>query len=186
MSFLNSIFIMTTAFLAVFLEDADGVFRYWFGAQADFLPAIVVCAALREGLPCAIATAVAGGLCYDSLSANDLGVTTLPLLAAGAVLSAFRGLLMRDAWHAQFALGAAASAVCPLLSLVILMSLGRTPLLGWPAFWEVLFVALSGGVATPFFFRAFGWLNRVLNYQPATGFGFRADREIKRGRSGRC
>jgi cell shape-determining protein MreD len=182
MSLLNSIFITAVAFLVVYCEDADGIFRAWFGAQVDLLPAIVVCAALREGLPCAILTSVVGGLCYDALSANELGVTILPLLLAGAVLSAFRGLLMREAWHAQFALGAATSAACPLIGLVILMSLGRSPLLGWPAFWATLFVAITGGIATPVFFKAFGWLNRLLNYQPTPGFGFRPDREIKRGR----
>jgi rod shape-determining protein MreD len=183
MSWLNSIFILTAAWLGVYLESAVDLPRRWFGAQVDVLPALIVYAALRRSLVTVVLLAFLGGLCFDSLSANNPGVSTLSLLAAGLVLHRFRGLLLRDEWIAQFSLGAGASLLCPLVSLLLLMSLGNTPLLAWSSVWQLLFMAVGGGVCAPLFFRLFPWLNRAFNYQPAPEPGFRADRQIKRGRS---
>ena len=183
MNWFNSIFILITAYLAVYLEASVGFLQDWFGAQVDLLPPLVVYAALSEDLVCEVLTALLGGLWFDSLSANNLGVSVISLLAAGLTLQQFRGLLLRQDWTAQFFLGAAASLGCPLISLLVLLNLGNAPLLAWSSMWQLLFMAIGGGLATPIFFRLFPWLHRTFNYQPEPGAGCRPDRQIKRGRS---
>ena len=51
---------------------------------------------------------VSGGLWFDSLSANPLGITILPLLAIGFVIQLRRDLILRDQSFAQFVIGVAA------------------------------------------------------------------------------
>jgi rod shape-determining protein MreD len=183
MIWLNSIFIIVTAFVVVYLEASVGIMRDWLAAQVDVLPAIMVYTALREDLLTVTVTGFLGGLWFDSLSKNNLGVTAAALLATGLALYRLRGLLMREEWHAQFLLGAAASVFCPAVSVVILMSLGHEPLLSWGSLWQFLVMAVGGGLATPLSYRFFVFLNRTFNYQPMAESSFRADRQIKRGRS---
>ena len=183
MIWLNSIFILVICYLAIYLEGSVFLLREWFGAQLDVLPAIIVYTALQEDLVTVGLTALLSGLLFDSLSANNLGVSAFSLLAVGIALQQFRGLLLRGEWTAQFLLGAGASLVCPLISIMVLMSLGNAPLLSWSTVWQLLFMAAGGGVCTPLCFRLFAWLNRTFNYQPAPEPGFRLNREMKRGRS---
>ena len=83
MSALNTIFILVAAFLAVFGEAAFPGVRHWLGAQVDLLPALMVYASLCAGLATVALLAVLGGLWFDSLSANPLGVSILPLFIVG-------------------------------------------------------------------------------------------------------
>ena len=83
MNFFNSILILAAAFLAVFAEAAFQLPRHLFGAQVDLLPALMIYAALNADLVTVSLLAALGGLWFDSLSANPLGVSILPLLAVG-------------------------------------------------------------------------------------------------------
>lgn len=182
MNWLNTILILAAAFLAVFCEAAFQGLRRMVGAQLDLLPALMVYASLSAGLPAVALLALFGGLCFDSLSANPLGVSVLPLFAIGVVLYSKRELILRSEPFAQLVLGLAASAAAPLLTLVVLLTAGHKPLLGWGSLWQWVVMSAGGAAATPLWFVLFGWLHRALVHSAATQSSFRPDREIRRGR----
>jgi cell shape-determining protein MreD len=174
--------ILLAAFLAVYLESAINVLRQLVGTQVDVLPALMVYAALTGGPGTIALLAVLGGLWFDSLSANPPGVSILPLLVIGAVIQANRTIILRDESFAQFVLGLAASAGAPILAVVLLVTLGENPLIGWASLWQLGIMTLGGAVLTPLIFILLDRLQQALTYPLATPDGFRPDREIKRGR----
>ena len=182
MNWLNVIALLLAAFLAVFLESHVRLLRNLLGAQIDLLPALMVYAALTFGLGVVTALACLGGLWFDSLSANPLGITILPLFLVGTIVHRYRDLILRNQPQAQFTLGLGASALSPLLVVVLLLNLGYEPMLGWHSLWQWLVMALGGAAITPLLFRLFDHFSRVLNHPPRSESGFRPDREIKRGR----
>jgi hypothetical protein len=183
MTSLRTILILLTAFLAVFWEAAFPGTSRWLKVQVDLLPALMVYAALCTGLPSIALLAVGGGLCFDSLSANPLGASILPLFALGLGIYWRRELILRDQPYAQFVLGLAASAALPLLTVLLLLTAGHRPLLGWGSLWQWFGMSLGGAVATPMFFLLFGWCERALGHRHVNETSFRLDREIRRGRS---
>ena len=182
MNSLNTIFILGAAFLAVFWEAAFGGLRHILGAQVDLLPALMVYASLCTGLTTVSLLAVCGGLWFDSLSANPLGVTVLPLFIIGFAIHLAHELILRDHTYAQFVLGLGASALMPILTLLVLLSIGQKPLVGWGTLWQLVVLTVGGAVATPICFELFGWLQRTLVHPSAAQSSFRPDREIRRGR----
>ncbi len=180
---LNTIFVLLAAFLAVYCESSIEFFRNFFGAQIDLLPAIMVYTSLTMGLVSVSLLAVFGGLLFDSFSANALGISIVPLLLIGFAIHRFHGLLLRDQIYAQFAFGTAASILNPLLTLMILLSGETNPLVGWGTIWQLIVMALGGGLLTPVCFGVLDSLSRALNYQPVSQTSFRPDRQIKRGRA---
>ena len=182
MNLFNTFLVLAAAFLVVFVETAVSAPRVWLGTQIDLLPALMVFAALSTNLATASLLAVAGGLWFDPLSANPLGVTILPLMAVGFPIAVRRDLILRGLPFAQLVLGAAASALVPALTLMLLLNSGRQPLIGWGSLWQWVVMTAGGAVATPFIFSLFGWCNHALGYQPRTETSFRPDREIQRGR----
>jgi cell shape-determining protein MreD len=182
MNWLNSIAILVVAFLVVFVEATFGGVRRLVGAQVDLLPALVVYASLTTGTITLSLLAIWGGLWMDSMSANPLGVSILPLFITGLAVYLCRDLILRDQVYAQFITGIAASAVVPILTLVLLLNLGHRPLIGWSSLWQLLVMALGGGLCTPAAFFLFDRFDRAFCYQPLPDSSFRSDREIKRGR----
>jgi len=182
MNWLTTTFVLGAAFLAVFWEAAFGGVRQVLGAQIDLLPALMVYAGLCTGLTTVALLAICGGLWFDSLSANPLGVTILPLFTIGLAIHLKHELILRDRTFAQLALGLGASALAPVLTVLVLLSIGQKPLLGWGTLWQWLVLSMGGAVATPICFEIFGWLQRTLVHQHATQSSFRPDREIRRGR----
>ena len=183
MNALNSILVLAAIVLAVFWEAAFHGIRNLFGAQVDLLPALIVFASLSTGLTVLSLAALLGGLLFDTLSANPLGVSVLPLYLVGLAIYSQRDLILRDQLLAQFVLGLAASALVPVLTLLLLLTLGHTPLLGWGSLWQWLVMSVGGGIATPVVFQLFDLLDRALNYRRWTEPSFRQDREIRRGRN---
>ncbi len=183
MNVFNTILILAAAFLAVFAEAAFQLPRQLFGAQVDLLPALMICAALNTNVVTVSLLAVFGGLWFDSLSANPLGVSILPLFAVGFLICLRRDLILRDLPFAQLVLGAAASATVPALCVLLLLSGGQAPLLGWGSLWQWLVMIAGGAAAAPVIFALFGWCQNALGYQPQTENSFRPDREIRRGRN---
>ena len=179
---LRPMLVLLAAFLAVFWAAAFPGTSHWLKTEIDLLPALMVYAGLRAGPPLIVLLAVWGGLCFDSLSANPFGVSLLPLFAVGFAVYLRRDLILRDQPYAQFVLGFAASAVAPLLTVLLLLTAGHSPLLGWGSLWQWLVMSLGGGLATPIFFLVFDWCDRTLAYRRATEVSFRQDREIRRGR----
>jgi hypothetical protein len=182
MNWLNTILIFATAFLAVFGEARFPALRHLLGAQVDLLPAIMVFAALNANLATVSLLAIIGGLWFDALSANPLGTTILPLFAIGFIIFSQRDLILRGLPFAQMVLGTVASAVVPALTILLLLTAGKEPLLGWCSLWQWFVMTAGGAVATPMIFALFVWCNHALGYQPRTESSFRLDREIHRGR----
>ena len=176
----KTILILAFAFLAVFGEATLSAPRHWLGAQIDLLPALMIYAALNAGLPTIALLALFGGIWFDTLSANPLGISILPLAAIGWPVYLRRDLILRDLPFAQFVLGAAASAVAPVLTLLLLLSGGKELLLGWGTLWQWIVMTAVGAVATPFIFSLMDACNRALGYQERIEPGFRLDREIRR------
>lgn len=183
MTILHTILILAVALLALFAESALPGVRHWLGAQVDLLPGLVVYAALNSGITTLCLVSVLGSLAFDSLSANTFGATLLPLFGVGFVVHARRDLILREQVFAQFIIGAIASAVVPALTLMLLATSGQKPLLGWGTLWQFIVMSVGGGLFTPLWFVLFGWLHRLLGYQPVTQSSFRPDREIRRGRN---
>lgn len=183
MNVFQTILILAFAFLSVFAETVFSAPRNLLGAQIDLLPALMVFTALSSDLFTVVLLAVLGGLGFDSLSENPLGVTILPLMLVGFPIYLRRDLILRGSPFAQCVLGAAASALMPVLVLVLLLNGGKQPLIGWGSLWQWLVMSAGGAVATPVIFALFAWCDRALGYQPRSETSFRPDREILRGRN---
>jgi hypothetical protein len=182
MSWLTTLFVLLAAFLAVFWSAAFQGIRHLLGAQVDLLPALMIYASLCTGLGTVASLAVLGGLWFDSLSANPLGISILPLFAVGLAVHLNRDLILRDQVFAQLVLGLAASAAAPLLTVLLLLTTGHTPLLGWGSLWQLVLMATGGAIATPICFLLLNWLHATLVHHGASPSSFRPDREIRRGR----
>ena len=182
MNWLHVAFILAAAYLAVFAEASLNIPRSWIGAQVDLLPALMVYTALTNNIMVIALLALAGGLSFDALSANPLGVSVLPLLAIGFTIDRAREFLLRESIYAQCVLGATASAVQPLATLFLMLNLGAAPLVGWGALWQWFILTAGGAIATPLLFALFDRIHKAFDYQPAHQSSFRPDREIKRGR----
>ena len=182
MSALNTIFILAIAFGAVFVESSFGGMRRIIGAQIDLLPALMVYASLSSGMVTISLLAVCGGLWFDALSANRLGVSIMPLFVIGFIIRQVRHLMLRDQTYTQLVLGFAASAFAPLLSLVIILSYGGDPILGWGTIWQWFAMTVLGGLLVPVYFQLFDKVYRVLGYERVVESSYRPDREIARGR----
>lgn len=183
MSALHHIMIFAAAFLAVFCQGAFGGVRHLLGVQPDLLPALMVYTALNAGLATVMTFALFAGLLFDSLSLNPPGTSVLPLLAVGVLIQVRRDLILREQVFAQATIGFLAGLLAPVAGVLMLLSGGREPLLGWGSLWQWLVMAAGSAVATPLFFVLFGWFNQLFGYRPVTETSFRPDREIRRGRN---
>jgi len=70
----------------------------------------------------------------------------------------------------------------PVFCILLLLSGGQEPLLGWGSLWQWLVMIAGGAVATPVIFALFDWCQNALGYRPQTETSFRPDREIRRDR----
>jgi cell shape-determining protein MreD len=175
--------LLLTAYLAVYLECRVEFLRDLIGVQIDILPAIVVYASLTSNLATVTLLAFCGGLWFDSLSLNPTGITVFPLLITGMLLIWFRDLILRDQPYARQVLGFCASVAVPALSLLLMLSLGADPLVGWRTLWILFVMGVAGAIATPIMFFVFDRLRNLFEFQPLETPSFREDREIKRGRT---
>jgi cell shape-determining protein MreD len=182
MNWLTTLFLLVAIVLAVFWEAAFQGIRNVLGAQVDLLPSLMVYAALCGSISSVCLAAGFGGLLFDSLSANPLGISILPLFAVGFVIHLWRELILRDQAFAQTILGFAASVAVPIIELLLLLTIGRSPQLGWGTLWQLVVMALGGAVATPICFLVFELLQKALLHAPVLETSFRPDREIRRGR----
>jgi hypothetical protein len=182
MNFFNTILILTAAFLTVFGETVFSAPRDLLGAQIDLLPALMIYAALNTSVAGVSLLAICGGLWFDSLSANPPGISIVPLFIVGLPICLQRDLILRELPFAQLVLGAIASAAVPVFTVLLLLSGGNEPLLGWGSLWQWLVMTAGGAIATPIVFSLFDWCNHALGYQPRIESSFRPDREILRGK----
>jgi rod shape-determining protein MreD len=179
----NLLALALMAYVVVFLAARFYGVRSLIGAQFDFLPGLVVVAAMLHGMSAVFVVSITGGVLFDSLSANPLGTTTFSLALVGAFVFFNKDLLLRDQMYPQFILGAGASAAAPVLSYVVVSALGSRPLLDWGSLWIWVVMTVTGGLATPIWFVIFQRVDRALHFKELPESSFRADREIERGRT---
>jgi cell shape-determining protein MreD len=170
-------------YLAIYVEGAFGGMRQLLGAQIDFLPGLMVFAGLSFRLNVILLTGAIFGLLLDSLSANPLGTSSIALSAVAFAIYQYRELLLGEQFTAHLVLGTIASAVAPLISIVVLFGVGEQPLVGFGSLLQLLIMATGGGVLTPVWFRLFSRFDRALRYKIASEGGFRSDRQIIHGRN---
>jgi cell shape-determining protein MreD len=182
-SYFSTASILLVAYLAIFLESSVGVVRNWIGAQIDILPVLMVYCGFNTGLITITLTAVLGGLWFDALSANPLGISVLPLFLIGFTIHKARDLILRDQAYARVVFGVAASATAPVLTVLFLWGGGYKPLVGWGSLWQWVVLCLAGGTLTPACFWFFERVNKAMAYSQPVHTSFRPDREIKRGRA---
>src|SRR5262245_12549230 len=178
----NTIALLLAAYVIVFLQATFNQLRQVAGVQVDLLPGLIVYAAISGGIVTLTLVSVCGGLWFDSLSANPMGTSMLPLFVIGLFLQRHRELILRDQPYAQIMMGLMASALAPLGSVLLLINTDMKPLLGWFSLWQWAVMSVLGGLMTPVWFWLFDVIGRVLNYGPAGEIGFGHEREIKRGR----
>jgi cell shape-determining protein MreD len=183
MNWLKSMIILAAAFVAVFLEAVCREPRQFLGAQIDLLPAIVIYASLSADIVTITLVAVLGGLWFDALSMNPLGVSILPLFIAAFMVYPRRVLILRDQYYARFVLGLGASLAVPILQLLLLLTMRANPVVGWGTPWQLLVMGIGGGLLTPPCFWLLDLLVQMLTYRPAVESSFRDDRQIRRGRN---
>ena len=182
MNWFNAIAILIVVYLAVFAQATFNELRQWIGVKIDLLPSLVVYASLSSGVVTLSLVAVCGGLWFDSLSANPLGTSILPLFLTGLFIQRSRDMILREQPFAQFVLGTLASTAVPFLALLLLLNFSEQPLVSWFSLWQWLVMSLVGGAVTPIWFGVFDRIREALNYRPLGETSFRPDREIKRGR----
>lgn len=205
MNWIHPVSILLTVLLLAFVQAVLPGFRELTSVQPDLLPAVMVYVALHAGLPMTAATAVLGGLAFDSLSAGPFGLSILPLAAIGVFLHLRREVLLRESAWAQALLGAAAALVSSASSLLLLRvlwpllagspespghlpellpPLAHEPIVGAGLIWQWLVMAAVGAVGTPALYFLFRWVDTTFQYQPVPKAGYRSDRdrEIARGR----
>jgi cell shape-determining protein MreD len=180
---LNTILVLATALIVVFLETTLDAPRRLIGVQIDMLPPLMVFAALNTEIGTLTAVAVFGGLWFDSLSANPIGVSVLPLFLTGLAAYLAKDLVLRDQIFAQFILGMAASAAAPIMTLLLLLHGNRHPLVGWQSAWQWILLAVIGGALTPLLFKVLVRMQSAVAYKPLFPLSFGKDREMKRGRN---
>ncbi len=182
MNLISTVIIATAIFLAVFVEASFGGVRHLLGAQVDYLPVLMFYAGVSVTIGEVAVLAVLGGLWFDSLSANPLGISILPLFLIGFVIHRYRGLILREQVFAQFTLGMSVSAVAPVLTLLLLVNTARQPLVGWGTLWQWIVMTVGGGLMAPVWFWLLDRALNALSYRPFSETSFRGDRQIKRGR----
>ena len=183
MSWLSPAMLFVVAWLAIFAQTQFPLVRDFLGTPPGILPALVVYAAFTHGIGTVTSLAVVGGLWLDALSGSRLGVSIGPVFAVGFVLHARQHLLLREQRYAQFWLGFGAGIVVPLATGVLLQLGGRQPHFGASTAFQLAVSGLFNGVACPAAFLLFDRLRSAFEYQAAGPGPFRADREIKRGRT---
>lgn len=182
MSGLQTTLLLGIAFLGIFAESVLDFPRIWLGAQLNVLPPLIVCAAFGDSLPRLALVATFGGLASDALSGNPFGASVLPLYGVGFVLFQWRDLILRQIPYAQFVLGGLASVAVFALTLMVLLTVGERPLLGWATAWQAAVVGLAGAAFTPLCFALIEVLHAALAYKSVPVSPYTPDREIKRGR----
>lgn len=182
MNWITPLLLFVVTWLAVFASTQFAPLAGWLGTPLSFVPAVIVYAALTNHLLLTTTLAVAAGLGLDSLSANRLGVSVLPMFLAGFLIHTRRHVILRDQTYAQFWLGLGTAVLVPLATWVIMSAGQREPIHGWLTVWQLAVSGLLNGALCPACFVLFDALRRTFDYQPVAESSFRPDRQIKRGR----
>jgi len=122
------------------------------------------------------------GAFYDSLSANLLGTSFVGLAAVGLGASRFRELLLSEQFITHWILGVIASALAPIIALIVLNLCSLQPLVGLGSLWQWAIMTAGGGFITPLWFKFFNRLDDASRFKEMPELAFRPDRQMERGR----
>ena len=170
-----------TTWLAVFGQTQFAPVVSWIGTPLSLLPALTIYTALSHSLGVVAGFSIFAGLALDSLSANPLGVSILPLFLCGFGTHARQHLILRDQAYARFWLGLVAGLAVPLL-VRLLLSMGHRSPLGDIFGTGVTLSGAVNAVACPLLFLVFDRFREVFEYKPMIESSFRPDRQLKRSR----
>lgn len=173
---------VSVGYAVAFAQSRVMFLRDLTGAQVDFLPGLMVYAAMAFRMEIVLACAAIFGLFYDSLSANVFGTSFAALAMIGLGASRFRELLLSDQFITHWVLGVFASALSPILAIVFLNLSGAQPLLGLGSLWQWVIMTAGGGLATPLWFKFFNQLDDASRFKEMPESTFRPDRQIARGK----
>jgi len=182
MNAIHTFALVVCAYLVTFAQAYFSGVRNWLGAQPDLMPVLVIYCGLNMGLVPLSLTSLLGGLWFDTLSENPVGISVLPLFVIGLAVYKMRDVVLREEPYARFLLGLAGCALAPFLTVLLLWLCGHKPLIGWGTLWQWLVLAFVGGAVTPVCFAFFDRVKTALSYARTPETSFRPDREIKRGR----
>lgn len=119
------------------------------GAKLELVPAMVVFAALFANWRRALFVAVAGGLLFDALSYQPLGLSVAPLAVATVAINHFQRVLYRRNILLQIALGGATSFAVSVWTWMLLR-FTATPLpLQLDILEKIVLIALLAAAGTP-------------------------------------
>ena len=166
MNWFHTASVLLAALIGVFLEATLTLPRDLLGAQINPMPALVVYAALHSNLVTLTFLVISGSLWQNSLSADPLGITLLPLFLVGILIEFNRKQFARRERFVRFTLGTAASASVPLLTLFLLLTAGCEPILNWVSLWQWLVMAVGGGLLTLLIFPVLDWFKGMLSHNP--------------------
>ena len=182
MNRLSTSIILFAAYLAVYFQSSFDGLRNVIGAQFFLLPILLVYAALKMDAATVILLSLVGGLALDTLSANPLGLSILPLAIPGLLLHESRARILREETYTQSVVSFFTCLGVQGLVFFELILTGSVFDLNAAVAWQWFASSLMAGAVTPLFFALFGKLDDFLNYKPLPETTFRKDREIKRGR----
>lgn len=213
MNWVNPTALLFFSMVVLYLQTTINLPRALLGAQIDLVPLFVVYAAVRFDVATFSLLALALGLASDSISANPLGISIIPLWLLGLGAWRVRDLILRDQSVAQMILGGMACLLAPACVLLLLVTLMRHPesgitsgpdpmtpvelsmepigpqnigpIVGWGTLWQFTVMTVAGAFSAPVVFRLFDALGHRLNYAVVAESTFRHDREIVRGRTRR-
>jgi cell shape-determining protein MreD len=183
MSWLSPALLFVVAWLAVFAQTQFPSIRGWLGTPPGIIPALVVYAAFTHGIGVVTSLCVLAGLWLDALSGSRLGASIGPLFLVGFALHARQHLLLREQRYAQFWLGLGAGVLVPLATGALLTLGVRQPFFGGGTVAQLAVSGVLNGLMCPAAFLLFDRLRSTWEYQAVGPGPFRADREIKRGRT---
>lgn len=131
---------------------------WWLGGmRLEFLPAVVVYAALTTHRRRALALALVAGLTQDALSASPFGVSALAYGIAAVLATSLREALDRDLPWVQFSAGALTSLAAGFIAFCVVgISFG--------AIFKTALVASLSGVLTVALFFALDYARMAWGY----------------------
>jgi rod shape-determining protein MreD len=173
---------VTAGYAIAFAEGRVTFLKELTGAQVDLLPGLMVYAAMAYRTELVLGCALLFGLFYDALSANAFGTSFTAYAVIGLSASRFRELLLSEQFITHWVLGLIASAVAPLIEIVLLKLAGMEPLIGLGSIWQWAIMIAGGGLATPVWFKFFNLLDDASRFKELPESAFRPDRQIARGK----
>ncbi|HTS19943.1 MAG TPA: rod shape-determining protein MreD [Verrucomicrobiae bacterium] len=145
---MNTLIAIAGILIAVALQAHMPTLTWIGGVRVEFLPALVVYAALTMHRRRALMLALAAGLAQDSLSAAPFGISALAYGITTLVITSLREALDRDLPWVQWSAGASTSLVASVLVFFVIgLSFGNIIKM-------FLVASLSGALTVVLFFVA--------------------------------